>query len=483
MMKLDIQLFAGTSSGSVNTNGYEGRSVIFNWNITKQDIESNKTTFKYTLKGYGDAESSYYYSGPFLLKIQGEKIYQSSTRIKLYNGTLIKEGTYTIEHNNDGNKSFSVEIKAGIYKSSYNCTASKTFELLTIPRASDVTASDGVINQPILITIDKKNKNYTTKLFYKFEGGDYTSIFDSPIEETQINFILPLSTYDLIPDKKSIKGYIKADTYNQTVKIGDSKETTFIAYANEIACSPGIEDTSILDTNTKTIALTGSNQRFIKYVSKPQLSWNAVAKYESIIKSEKINGVIAESPLITEWADSYKLVVTDSRGFTNTYDFLMENIVPYFLPKIKASGKRENPTSSKIFITLKGKYYVGSFDSANQNQNIKKCICKYKKKTDEEWTQITLNPNVDEDGNFELNNYDLGEICDYSSSWMFEVSIEDSISSDTYSFIINKGIPNHNWYEKGDENYFNVNGYLTIKENMNCLGFNKLGTYEEKEET
>ena len=48
MMKLDIQLFAGTSSGSVNTNGYEGRSVIFNWNITKQDIESNKTTFKYT---------------------------------------------------------------------------------------------------------------------------------------------------------------------------------------------------------------------------------------------------------------------------------------------------------------------------------------------------------------------------------------------------------------------------------------------------
>ena len=63
------------------------------------------------------------------------------------------------------------------------------------------------------------------------------------------------------------------------------------------------------------------------------------------------------------------------------------------------------------------------------------------------------------------------------------MSIEDSISSSIYSFIINKGIPNHNWYEKGDENYFNVNGYLTIKENMNCLGFNKLGTYEETEET
>lgn len=468
MMKLDIQLFAISKSTSFSEN---------------VDIVNNKSDLSITITFSANNSLTWFSSKALKCTCNGST---QSKNVSLNKGGKVT-ATFTFEnitHNNDGSKSVDWNWTISTGTSVLGTLSdSGTKQLTTIPRASDVTASDGVINQPILITIDKKNKNYTTKLFYKFEGGDYTSIFDSPIEETQINFILPLSTYDLIPNKKSIKGYIKADTYNQTVKIGDSKETTFIAYANEIACSPGIEDTSILDTNAKTIALTGSNQRFIKYVSKPQLSWNAVAKYESIIKSEKINGVIAESPLVTDWTDSYKLVVTDSRGFISTYDFLMENIVPYFLPTITASGKRENPTSSKVFITLKGKYYVGSFDSANQNQNIKKCICKYKKKTDEEWTQITLNPNIDEDGNFELNNYDLGEICDYSSSWMFEVSIEDSISSNTYSFIINKGIPNHNWYEKGDENYFNVNGYLTIKENMNCLGFNKLGTYEETEET
>lgn len=468
MMKLDIQLFAISKSTSFSEN---------------VDIVNNKSDLSITITFSANNSSTWFNSKALKCTCNGST---QSKNVSLNKGGKVT-ATFTFEnitHNNDGSKSVDWNWTISTGTSALGTLSdSGTKQLTTIPRASDVTASDGVINQPILITIDKKNKNYTTKLFYKFEGGDYTSIFDSPIEETQINFILPLSTYDLIPNKKSIKGYIKADTYNQTVKIGDSKETTFIAYANEIACSPGIEDTSILDTNAKTIALTGSNQRFIKYVSKPRLSWNAVAKYESIIKSEKINGVIAESPLVTEWTDSYKLVVTDSRGFISIHDFLMENIVPYFLPTITASGKRENPTSSKVFITLKGKYYVGSFDSANQNQNIKKCICKYKKKTDEEWTQITLNPNVDEDGNFELNNYDLGEICDYSSSWMFEVSIEDSISSNTYSFIINKGIPNHNWYERGDENYFNVNGYLTIKENMNCLGFNKLGTYEETEET
>ena len=69
-MKLNIQLFSEVTSGSVITGNYQGRYVRLNCSIKSQSIDNNSTTISYTLLGDGDATSKYYYSGPFLLKIQ-----------------------------------------------------------------------------------------------------------------------------------------------------------------------------------------------------------------------------------------------------------------------------------------------------------------------------------------------------------------------------------------------------------------------------
>ena len=53
------------SSGSFNTTGYEGRYLTFRWQITKTDIENNKTTISWTLTGAGTGQAGWYKAGNF----------------------------------------------------------------------------------------------------------------------------------------------------------------------------------------------------------------------------------------------------------------------------------------------------------------------------------------------------------------------------------------------------------------------------------
>ena len=69
------------TSGSLSTTKYEGRYLILSWTAT-QSVEDNTSTIKWTLKGAGDAKSSWYYAGNFKVVIAGSTVYSSSTRIK-----------------------------------------------------------------------------------------------------------------------------------------------------------------------------------------------------------------------------------------------------------------------------------------------------------------------------------------------------------------------------------------------------------------
>ncbi len=118
-------------SGSLNTNSYEGRYIRISWTAT-QDIPNNRSTISYTISAVG-GNSSWYYTGPVTVVINGTTVYNQTSRPKQYAGSL-KSGTLTINHNNDGTKSFSASIRAAIYSASVNCTGSTTFTLNDIPR-------------------------------------------------------------------------------------------------------------------------------------------------------------------------------------------------------------------------------------------------------------------------------------------------------------------------------------------------------------
>ena len=122
------------SSGSFNTSGYGGRYLTFSWWVQSQSVSGNYTVIGYTLKGAGGPTNNWYEAGNFELKIDGNKVFSSASRIRLYNGTTVASGTYTLWHNNNGNRSFGASAQAGIYTYAVNCSGSGSWSLPNIPR-------------------------------------------------------------------------------------------------------------------------------------------------------------------------------------------------------------------------------------------------------------------------------------------------------------------------------------------------------------
>ena len=97
------------SSGSITTNGKEGRSITLSWILSSQSVANNTSTIKWTLKGSGSSGgSSWVMAGVFKAVINGKAVYSSDARIQLKKDQVISSGATTITHNADGTKSFSL---------------------------------------------------------------------------------------------------------------------------------------------------------------------------------------------------------------------------------------------------------------------------------------------------------------------------------------------------------------------------------------
>ena len=466
MMKLNIQLFAsGTIEFPQAGSSYKTIRGKIEWSESNPLIENNTSkihTKIYAKVGTGGTTGKQW-SGN--VNVNGTNhtfsSLDSSTTIKS-TYVLLKEYDDTITHESDGSKkitiSGSVTGPSGTSIAGVTSSGSQEVTLATIPRASEITATNADIGSSSIIVINKKNDSFTTTLKYKFASQTtYTTIVDKTSEKTY-GWQIPTSFYALIPNAKYGSCSIEATTYNGSEQVGDTKYTSINIFANETLCKPIITNTSMIDTNETAVALTGDNTKFIKYISTPKLTWSASTKNSATLKSQTINNVSATSPYQSAWGETFRLDVVDSRSYSNTYNFVFPSVVNYFFPQITSSGKRKTSTSSNIILNVSGKFFNGNFSSSNQNTATFEC--KYKRKTDSDWTSVTIEPTINSDGTFTLSSYDLGEICDYQTSCQFSIAITDKVTSQSSNFSITVGEPNHYWYKKDDINHFRVNGNI-----------------------
>lgn len=163
------------TSGSFNTSAYTDgytRYLTFSWNLVSQNVANNTSTISWSLVGAGTGPTIYFMSGNFEVKIDGEVVYASSTRIQLFPGTVVATGTKTITHNSDGSKSFTASAKAGIYYVAVNVSGSGSWSLPTIPRQAEITAAPNFTDEqnPII--------NYTNKAGSSVTALDACISFD-----------------------------------------------------------------------------------------------------------------------------------------------------------------------------------------------------------------------------------------------------------------------------------------------------------------
>jgi hypothetical protein len=361
-------------SGSFNTTAYSNRYVTFSWTAT-QDVTANTTTISWTLKG-GGSQSQYMMAAPFKVVIAGDTVYESDTRIKLSNGTLIKSGTKTLTHNTDGTKSFTASVSAAIYSYSVNCSGSQTWELQTIPRKATITAAP-LFNDLNNATVTYSNPAGTavTKLelgvFNEDANQSLAPYREVSKTETSYTFQFTeaernnLRNYTPNSNTATVKFYIRTTIGGETYLHSVSRTLTITDANPEISV--------FIDEREQDNYETAGAGVFIRYCSLLYVSVNANAK-----KGATLTGCsITNSGHTTDyWEETFvnptdsvvTCVVTDSRGNSTTQVIDLANNslgyswVPYVTLScsMSASLALDTSTTSKAKITASGDYYNNS---------------------------------------------------------------------------------------------------------------------------
>ena len=380
----------------------------------------------------------------------------------------LASGSTTIGHNADGTKSFSFSfsLQFDINYSGVGWIGTKSGSgsgtLSTIPRTSSVSSTNANIGENITITINRASNSFTHTLTYSF--GNLSGTIASKTSSTSVSWTLPTSFYAQIPNSRSGWGRIICDTYSGSTKIGSS-DCRFDAYVKESTNKPGIS-AKVIDVNDTTKALTGDENKLIKYYSKVKFSITSSPKNNAGTKSININynGKNFTGGSGNSWTDyfsdvvsgSYRCSVTDTRDFTTSVD-ISKTLINYV--KITCAMTVSNPTASgECTLTISGNYFNGSFGSTNNTLTVQY------RKNGGNWTNTTATLN----GNTYKATIKLTGL-DYTQTYTFQAKATDKLANATTAEKRVKSTPIFDW--GSDDFHFHVP--VTVSGNDKAI---KIGT-------
>lgn len=434
------EAYIGTSGGSLYVRIYA--------RYTEQDIANNRTYVYYQARSYYDR--TYIQDDQGTIGVSGTGAsYQSAGCTRPTTGESVSVTTSGwVYHNNDGTKSISCAASISFPNWGWSNTAYGSADLPRIPRASGVACSSPYIGDNAIISIDKKASSFTNTLTYKI--GTLTGTIATKTSETTVQFQtseIEDQIYALIPNVKEIKGTIYCTTYNGDTQIGDTQATEFNLYAKESVCKPDVSAT-VIDTNTNVTTITGSNTKFVKYISKPKVTVSATAKKSATIKSYSINlndgqtSNLQENTFDSIGSNKVTVSATDSRGYSSSSDVELDMIDYIKLHINTISITRPEGTSNEAILNCNGAYYNGSF--TDTTANTLSGSFKYRKSGETDWIDGgSITPTIT-DNTFKITNLSLGSSFNYEEEYQFEISFEDK-------FVIAKEVVS---LEKGRETIF-----------------------------
>lgn len=488
---------------TVNYSGDYGSKYEFKIDASESDVSTSGNTSKVTANAYvrrtdSSSNGAYNNSGTaWSITIDGTTT-SGTSAWSTKNTTawqFLGSASKVITHNNDGSKSITISgshtgnSASGSSKMG-NASGSGGFTLITIPRASSITATDANIGSASSIIINRASSSFTHTVTYSFSGLSGT--IASKTSNTTIGWTVPESFYQKLPNDQEGTVTITCDTYSGDTKIG-TKTTTMLVKVPDSA-KPVIDSATAVDINETTIALTGSNKRLVTYKSKVKLDITGrCLKYAGFSKLRERN--IYEIPSTQSTSsdtttvkgsqtyenntlEQFKVCLVDTRGKFSDYKILNQankdfTIVPYIPLTINAKFSRTTPTGGGVSLKFSGNFYNGYFDTSKANFNTLEIKWRYKEDTSSaswsSWTSLKLNTgfkygsgNTYFSGNgSSAQLISLGTGFNYKKKYVFGLCYSDKLSSVTYSQGIKEGETIFDFGKDSDENnYFNVNGSI-----------------------
>lgn len=437
-------------------------------NLLSQDIVGNTSTVNVQLQAWRtNTGYTTYGSGTASVNVEGVQYNEgiASSQTITYNSyTVLYNDNHTIAHNADGTKSPSIGGYFSISAPVSGGWNNFTFSLPTIPRASQVFATNADIESSTSININRYSSSFTHTLKYTF--GSLTGTIATAVE-TSYGWTIPTTFYAQIPNSKSGTCTITCETYSGATLIGTST-TTFTASVNEVVNKPTISAT-ISDSNTTTSTLTGNNQNMVKYFSNAAFSITSTAKNSATIASRSIvcgnlSSTSASGTLNAVESGTFVVSATDSRGISNSVTY-SRTLVDYVRLTFNPVLYRTTPTDGGVSITFTGNYFNSTFGSiANQLGDTAgqyRIYWKYREKGTTTWSAYTT-VDVTRNGNTYSNGaspISLGTGFTYTKSYEFDFKVLDRLTTLTVPVqSVSQGIPVFDW----NKTAFNVNVPTTV---------------------
>ena len=284
-----------------------------------------------------------------------------------YNGTSVvtlKSGTQSVSHNADGTKSisysFSVTDSTGAYYATGNASASGTFTLTTIPRASTVSAVSGTtIGGTMTVTIARAVSTFTHQLLYKVGNSAWYDLGRDI--GTSKAFTIDIATANQFPNALTGNLQLCLRTYSGTTQIGSDY------YHNVTVSVPSYTPT------ISAIKLTGNNLLSGEYVqgkSTVTVEISASSQYGATIKSysstldgKTYGDIKFTSSALTNGSKTASVTITDTRGKTATLASSAITVRDYANPTITEFTLARQSTATTVIATVKGS--VSSVNNKN----------------------------------------------------------------------------------------------------------------------
>ena len=424
------------SGGTLTTSSYEGRRLQLRWDQVSQDIVNNTTTIKWTLSGTGEASAGYYMAGNFKVVIDGTTVYSSADRIELYNGTVVATGTYTIRHNADGTRQFTVYAEAGIYNVAVNCKGEGVATLNNIPQVADFTVTDGTLGVPHTISITRKNTAFTHGVTYSCGSVATQLIIPWNSTTASVSFTFPVDLAWQAPNGNKVW----VDIHLQTYRSDGTTVGNVITKGVWMIIPDSVKPTCTVEVSDPTgyadkfgAFIQGQSQMAIK-VTPTTAYGSAISGYlitadgKRFTTAEATTSVILSSGTVEVYAD-----VTDTRGRLGATSTQV-TILPYTQPKItmlkvhrcKQDGTEDDRGS---YAKVTYSYDVDPLDGKNGMS----MFIQYKKTTDTQFTSVEL------PGGFSAENRTFIFEADDAYAYDVQLLLADSLVSVGHSTTISTG--------------------------------------------
>lgn len=460
-----------------NNSSYTLRLVV-----TESDTSTTNNTSKITYNLYLDSSYPRFedWGVTCSLKITGpnsqsvvnySQTNKNTSMPARYESLLITSGTKTVTHDTTGGGSLSISCSFSTKTSeSYlpgSASLSGTYTLSSIPRATDISCSGGIIGNRATITLSRKSTSYYHKLYYKMSGQSSSTLIATGVAASSYPWDIPTSFYSLIPSDRRLSGTLYCYTYSNsacTNQIGDYKTCSVTVSTDESVCKPSVSLTLTTDSNTQS--KTGNSTTIIKNYSTVTATSIVTANNNSTINSYNVvNGGVTKSNTTPVnfsevTSSSFTLTATDSREYPNSVTKTL-TMVDYINPDIAFAEQPSMDTDGKLEIKINGNAFNGSFGAVN---NTVTCKYYYKLSSASSYTSGTFI--LTKNGNT-YSGTQLITGLTYNKAYNVYCTIVDTLHTTAISTntVTVSSVPVFDW-GKDDFNFnvpVNVNGDLSVR--------------------